>query len=48
MTVGNGNDLVDVYTINGVKMRSAVAPANATTGLPAGLYIIGDKKVLVK
>ncbi len=48
VTVGNGNDLVDVYTINGVKMRSAVAPANATTGLPAGLYIIGDKKVLVK
>ncbi|MBD5185472.1 MAG: hypothetical protein HDS92_02570 [Bacteroidales bacterium] len=40
--------LVDVYTVAGVKVRSAVAPAAATLGLPAGFYIVGNQKVLVK
>lgn len=39
---------VDVYTTLGVKVRSNVNPASATTGLPAGVYIVGSKKVLVK
>ena len=39
---------VDVYTLSGVKLRSNVKAANATNGLPAGLYIVGGKKVLVK
>ncbi len=39
---------VNVYTLTGVQVRSAVKAANATNGLPAGLYIVGSKKVLVK
>ena len=39
---------VDVYTLSGVKLRSNVKAADATKGLPAGLYIVGGKKVLVK
>lgn len=39
---------VNVYTLTGVKVRSAVKAGNATNGLPAGLYIVGSKKVLVK
>lgn len=39
---------VDVYTISGVRLRSNVKGGVATRNLPAGLYIIGGKKVLVK
>ncbi len=40
--------LVDVYTISGVLVKKGVNAANATTGLPAGLYVVGGVKVLVK
>lgn len=40
--------LVDVYTTTGVLVRSGVEAATAARDLPAGLYIIGNKKVLVK
>ncbi len=39
---------VNVYGINGALLRSNVKSADATKGLPAGLYIIGGNKVLVK
>lgn len=39
---------VDVYTISGVRVRSNVKSGAASNGLPAGIYIIGGKKVLVK
>ncbi|MBD5317572.1 MAG: hypothetical protein HDS11_07885, partial [Bacteroides sp.] len=39
---------VDVYTITGRRVRTAVSAANATDGLTPGLYIIGGKKVAVK
>lgn len=39
---------VDVYTVSGVRVRANVKTADAKAGLPAGLYIIGGKKVLVK
>lgn len=39
---------VDVVSIQGVVLRRGVAAAEATIGLPAGLYIVGNKKVLVK
>ena len=42
------NATVDVYTVSGVQVRKAVKAAAATNGLPAGLYIVGGKKVLVK
>lgn len=43
-----GNELVDVYNLQGVKVRSLVPAETATEGLPAGMYIAGAKKVLVK
>lgn len=39
---------VDVYTITGVKVRSNVSKDKATEGLDKGIYIIGNKKYVVK
>lgn len=39
---------VDVYRIDGVKVRSNIIDANALSGLPRGLYIINKKKYVVK
>ena len=39
---------VNVYTITGVKVRSGVNKSEATTGLGKGIYIIGNKKYVVK
>lgn len=41
-------ELVNVYTIEGVLVRRNVRAADATRQLPAGLYIVGGRKVLVK
>ncbi|MBQ0121713.1 MAG: leucine-rich repeat protein [Bacteroidales bacterium] len=46
ITVGNG--LVNVYNTAGQLVRRNVNSDNAATGLPAGLYLIGGKKVVVK
>ncbi len=43
----DGNEIVDVYNIMGVLVRSGVKRKNATQGLSSGLYIIGNKKVYV-
>ena len=40
--------VVDVYSIDGTLVRKNVKSVNATKNLPAGLYIIGDQKILVK
>lgn len=40
--------LVDVYTLQGVRVRNGVQLDKATQGLPQGIYIINGKKVLVK
>lgn len=42
------NDRVDVYTVAGTKVKSHVQRLNATEGLPAGIYLVGGKKVIVK
>lgn len=39
---------VDVYNLQGVLVRSQVLPADALEGLPAGIYIVGGRKVLVR
>ena len=39
---------VDVYTTNGVLVRKSVKTSEALKGLPAGLYIVGGQKMLVK
>lgn len=43
----NENEVVDVFTIMGVRMRSQVKRNHATDGLPNGVYIVGKQKVLV-
>lgn len=40
--------IVNVYNTTGQLVRRDVDASNATTNLPAGIYIIGGKKVLVK
>lgn len=42
------SDVVNVYNMQGVVVARGVNKATATEGLPSGLYIVGDKKVLVK
>ncbi|MCW0483274.1 family 43 glycosylhydrolase [Gaoshiqia sediminis] len=39
-------ELVDVYSVMGIKLRSDVIRKNATKGLPAGVYIVGNQKVV--
>lgn len=39
--------LVDVYNLQGVRVRLNVDPNDATSGLPAGIYIVGGRKVVV-
>lgn len=39
---------VDVYTLSGIRVRSNVQASEAFEGLPAGIYIAGGKKVVVK
>lgn len=42
-----GDDgLVDVYTVNGVKLRTGVERAKALEGLPQGIYIVNGKKAV--
>lgn len=40
--------VVNVYNLNGVLVRKNVKSATATKGLPAGLYIVGGVKMIVK
>lgn len=42
------NTPVNVYTISGQKVRTAVSPDHAAEGLPKGIYIAGKKKIMVK
>lgn len=40
-------EIVDVYTIMGVRIRSQVKREQATLGLSVGVYIVGNKKVII-
>lgn len=46
--VADVNEKVDVYTITGMKVRSQVTRDDALDGLEKGVYIIGNKKYLVR
>ena len=46
--VDNENEIVDVYTIDGVLIKRNIKAAEATRNLTKGIYIVGKKKVLVK
>jgi hypothetical protein len=41
------NEIVDVYSITGLKVRSKVIRKEATIGLPTGIYIVGRQKVFL-
>ena len=41
-------DLVDVFTTTGMKVKSQVQQGEALDNLPAGIYIINNKKVIKK
>lgn len=41
-------DKVSVFSVSGVCVRNNVSAADALIDLPAGLYIVGGKKVIVK
>jgi beta-xylosidase len=43
----NENEIVDVYTIMGIRIQSKIKREHATKGLPNGVYIVGKNKVLV-
>ena len=47
-TIVSGETAVDVYTLDGVKIKSGVAVKDAAKGLSTGIYVIGGKKVLVR
>ena len=42
---GKGGQTFDVYSLNGIKVRSQAA---TTDGLPKGIYLINGKKHIVK
>lgn len=47
--IDDGSDrLVNVFSMQGVLLRSNVHQPDATRGLPTGLYIVGGKKSLVR
>lgn len=41
------NEIVDVYTIMGIRIRSHIKREQAIKELPNGLYIIGKEKILI-
>ena len=43
-----GDGPVDVYNLQGMPVRKGVMTDEATQGLPAGIYIVNGKKILVK
>ena len=46
--VDDVNAPVDVYNTQGQLLRTGVPSHEATNGLPAGIYIVGGKKVIVR
>ncbi len=44
----HSNAPVDVYNLQGIRIRANVSPSTATDNLPRGLYIVGGRKVIVK
>ena len=42
----NAAALVDVYDVNGIRLRKDVEAGTATDNLPEGIYIVGGKKVI--
>lgn len=47
-TVEDESEVVNVYDLNGRLVKSGVKAGSATSGLQKGIYIVGNKKVVVK
>lgn len=45
LSMENGNELTDVYSLQGIKLRSRIHLSQATQGLPEGIYIVNHKKI---
>ena len=43
----NGSSLVDVYSVQGLRLRTQVPLEDAVEGLPKGIYVVGNQKVQV-
>lgn len=48
LIVDNASDIVNVYNMQGVLLKRGVIESEATVGLSRGIYIVGNKKVVVK
>ena len=46
--IGTEDNLVDVYSVSGILVRSKVQRSQALQGLPSGIYLVGGKKMLAK
>lgn len=46
--INNDEDIVDVYSFDGILLRSRVMMKDAVKHLPQGIYIINNKKYIVK
>ena len=46
--INNDEDIVDVYSFDGILLRSRVVMKDAVKNLPQGIYIINNKKYIVK
>lgn len=44
----DANETVDVYTLTGIRIRQNVKAGKAAEGLPAGIYVVGGRKMIVK
>ncbi|MDY6292928.1 MAG: C10 family peptidase [Bacteroidales bacterium] len=48
-TIGaDGNEIVNVYNVQGMLLKQNIKAADALKELPRGIYIIGNRKVIVK
>lgn len=46
--INNDEDIVDVYSLDGILLRSKVMMKDSVKNLPQGIYIINNKKYIVK
>ena len=44
--LNNSDTTVDVYSMSGMLLRRSVKPSEALNQLPAGMYIVGGKKIM--
>ncbi len=47
-TIRRSGEIIDVYSVEGIMVRSGVKCSQALKGLHPGIYIIGDRKFVVK